>query len=135
MYKFIDTTPDGISKKIIIEMIKKDFKPRVERNKSKVMKEATKGLKQAFSKNSFVRNPIDTGESRKKSYASIISFLDKVNLNSNLMTFAKMYTFTPTIQRKFYENGWGSNEKYGLRNPRREHQKRDGLKLMKKLIS
>ena len=116
MYKFIDTTPDGISKKIIIEMIKKDFKPRVERNKSKVMKEATKGLKQAFSKNSFVRNPIDTGESRKKSYASIISFLDKVNLNSNLMTFAKMYTFTPTIQRKFYENGWGSNEKYGLRN-------------------
>jgi hypothetical protein len=134
MYTFTDTTPSGINKKILEALIKKDFKPKVERNKTKVMKEATAGVKKAFSKNNFVRNPIDTGESQKKSYATVISLLDKITLNSSTLTFARMDSFTPTKQRKFYENGWGPNEKYGLRNPRKYHAEKEGLNLLKKLI-
>ena len=134
MYEIKDLSSKNLIRQIIKDIIKTDFLPTVEKNKKSVQLQATKGLKTAFSKNNFSRNPIDTGQSQRKSHVKIKIHPESASLFSQLVVFGQMDSYTPTKQRKFYENGWGPNEKYGLRNPRKYHANNEGSKLLKKLV-
>ena len=134
MYRFIDTSKSDLNKRIITDIINKDLKSTVNKNIASAINEADKTLKESFTKNNFVRNPVDTGESMRKSNTSIINLIDKVDLSKKVFDFSMMASFTATKQRKFYENGWGSNAKYGLRNPREYHANTKGEDILKKLL-
>ena len=90
----------------VAQSIKELYYKALERNSGNIQNTLEQDVKSAFTSQGY-RPPVDTGDSRDKS---------SVTLFANNTTATLMYKID-TDQAKWFVNGWGSNAKYGVRNP------------------